>query len=87
MRACRRCERELPRGALHFRFVLALEGEAEVIDAPAVLAADPEALLRELEAVEPDELEAQIHEDISGVLCPACRAALRAFLHVARPLQ
>lgn len=84
---CRRCERELPRGALHYRFALALEGEAEAIDASAVLVADPQALLRELEAADPDDLEAQVHEDIGGVLCPACRAELRAFLHVGRRLQ
>lgn len=87
MKTCRRCERQLPRGALHFRFALALEGEAEVIDAPGAIPADPQALLHELETADPDELEAQVHEELTGLLCTACRNALRDFLHVGRQLQ
>jgi hypothetical protein len=87
MTTCHRCERPLPRGSLFFRFALALEGEAEVIDAPQALPDDPDALVRALEDADADELEAQVHEELAGALCPGCRRELRAFLRVGRPLQ
>lgn len=86
-RACQRCERPIARGEPHFRFALALQGEAEVIDAAAAIPDDPAALLRLLEEADPDELEAGVHEEHAGVLCNSCRTELRVFLGLTRRLQ
>lgn len=85
-RRCLHCERALPVGAPYFRVALALQGESEVL-APADGPADPHALLRQLEHLDADELEAGVHEEVTGPLCPRCRAELRAFFHRGRSVQ
>jgi hypothetical protein len=78
-RTCAHCERPIAPTETWYRFALVLQGEAEVLD-PTGAADEPEDLLAQLEAFDPAELEAQVHEEQSGVLCAACRAELRAFL-------
>ncbi|MDX2013047.1 MAG: hypothetical protein SFW67_22830 [Myxococcaceae bacterium] len=81
LRTCAHCERTIEPTETWYRFVLVLQGEAEVLD-PRGAADEPEDLLAQLEALDPVELEAQVHEEQSGVLCTACRSELRAFLGV-----
>jgi hypothetical protein len=78
-RTCAHCERVLAPHETWYRFALALQGEAEVLEARGV-ADEPEDLLAQLEALDAQELEAQVHEELSGALCAACRNELRAFL-------
>jgi hypothetical protein len=78
-RTCAHCERTLAPGELWYRFALALQGEAEVLDL-AFPSDEPEDLLAQVEALDAGELEAQVHEELSGVLCAACRQRLRTFL-------
>lgn len=78
-RHCAHCERTLAPGEVWYRFALALEGEADVLDGGRG-ADEPEDLLAQLEALDASELEAQVHEELSGVLCSACRRELRTFL-------
>lgn len=86
-RACLHCDRSLPTGAPHFRVALALQGESEVLAPVDGGAADPVELLKQLEHLDEDELEAGVHEELTGVLCPECRAELRAFFALPRRLQ
>lgn len=78
---CAACGEALPPAALHYRFALALEGEQRAVDgrAPSTRA-ELDDLMRELERSDPAELEAQVHFEASGVLCPRCRARLLDFL-------
>jgi hypothetical protein len=78
-RRCAHCERTLPQGEVWYRFALALQGEAEVLDSGRG-GDEPEDLLAQLEALDPTELEAQVHEELGGVLCSGCRRELRTFL-------
>ncbi|MBL9039087.1 MAG: hypothetical protein JNG84_11265 [Archangium sp.] len=79
---CARCDAELPRGATYYRYALALEAECEVIDGAPGEPVDPDQLLRQLDGMDAAELEAQVHETLSGVVCPACR---RAWVTALRP--
>ena len=79
-RTCAHCERPIAPTETWYRFALVLQGEAEVLDPTPGAADEPEDLLAQLEALDSAELEAQVHEEQSGVLCAACRAELRAFL-------
>lgn len=75
---CSGCGTDLPATALHYRFALALEGEQQAVDeAPAQDTRETLArLFAALEAADAAELEAQVHFEASGVLCPACRRRL-----------
>lgn len=77
-RTCSGCGQALPPHALHFRFALELEGEQEALDAapgehPKEALA---ALFQTLEHADEAELEAQVHFEASGLLCPRCRRRL-----------
>lgn len=76
MARCDHCERELD--GPYFRFALALQGEVDSLGA-AGTSDDFPALLAQLEGLDEATLEAQVHEELTGVLCPACRRDLRAF--------
>ncbi|MCA2976648.1 MAG: hypothetical protein INH41_22260 [Myxococcaceae bacterium] len=78
-RTCAHCERRIAPHETWYRFALALQGEAEVLD-PGAIDTGVEAVLAQLDAFDAAELEAQVYEECSGVLCGACRGVLRAFL-------
>ncbi len=86
-RTCLHCERELPNGAPHFRVAVALQGESEVLAPTDGGSTDPAELLKQLEHLDEAELEAGVHEELGGVLCPSCRAELRAFFGVRSLVQ
>lgn len=78
---CAACGEALSPAALHYRFALELEGEQRALDgrAPSTRA-ELDVLMRELEDGDPAELEAQVHFEASGVLCPRCRGRLMDLL-------
>ncbi len=86
-RTCLHCEREVPNGAPYFRVAVALQGESDVLAPADGGESDPAELLKQLEHLDEAELEAGVHEELGGVLCPSCRAALRAFFGVGRRVQ
>lgn len=86
-RTCLHCERELSHGAPYFRVAVAVQGESDVIAPAAGGEADPAELLKQLEHLDEAELEAGVHEELGGVLCPSCRGELRAFFGVGRRVQ
>jgi hypothetical protein len=75
---CTGCGQSLPPTALHYRFALALEGEQQALDGPPPERAKEAltALFHALEQADERELEAQVHFEASGVLCPRCRRRL-----------
>lgn len=77
-RSCSGCGEALAPTALHYRFALALEGEQRELEGPPTEAAKEAltALFQTLEHADEHELEAQVHFEASGVLCPGCRRRL-----------
>ncbi|GMU63612.1 MAG: hypothetical protein AMXMBFR34_53750 [Myxococcaceae bacterium] len=76
--SCSGCGQVLPPTRLHFRFALEVEGEQQALNS-GPLGDSPEALaelVRTLESADAAELEAQVHFEASGVLCPRCRRRL-----------
>lgn len=75
---CSGCGQSLPPTRLHFRFALEVEGEQQAVDEhPSESSKETLArLMRVLETADAAELEAQVHFEASGVLCPACRRRL-----------
>lgn len=75
---CSGCGQVLAPDRLHFRFALEVEGEQQAVDEhPTESSKETLArLLRTLETADAAELEAQVHFEASGVLCPACRRQL-----------
>jgi hypothetical protein len=86
-RTCLHCECSLPSGAPYFRVAVALQGESEVLAPTDGGSTDPEELLKQLDHLDEAELEAGVHEELGGVLCPSCRAQLRAFFGVRSRVQ
>jgi hypothetical protein len=80
--SCSGCGQTLAPMGLHYRFALEVEGEQQALDdGPLSTAAESLAdLLQTLEAADAAELEAQVHFEASGVLCPRCRSRLLALL-------
>ncbi|MEW5740303.1 MAG: hypothetical protein AB1938_15325 [Myxococcota bacterium] len=76
--SCSGCGAVLSPTRLHYRFALEVEGEQQVLDG-GPLGESPQALadlVRALESSDAAELEAQVHFEASGVLCPRCRGRL-----------
>ena len=81
MSACERCFVALPPGTLRFRVSMVVHGETGG-ELPGEAGGSPEdaltRALRAAEAMTEEELMADVAEDFTFVLCPACRARLRA---------
>lgn len=75
---CTGCGQSLPATALHYRFALEIEGEQQALDGPPPERAKEAltALFHTLEQADETELEAQVHFEASGLLCPRCRRRL-----------
>jgi hypothetical protein len=75
---CSGCGQALSPTRLHFRFALEVEGDQQAVDdSPAESSQETLArLMRALETADAAELEAQVHFEASGVLCPGCRRRL-----------
>jgi hypothetical protein len=85
---CAGCAKAIGPDEPYWRFAVALQGELDSLAAGASgqgTREDLEATLAELEHVDPDDAEAQVHEELSGVLCSACRSRLRVFLRRVGP--
>lgn len=78
-RRCRACSRALAPAELYFRFALALEGELDVLDTGPG-ADDPRRVIASMDHVTAEEAEDSVHWETAGVLCPACRRELVAWL-------
>ncbi len=87
-KTCAACGNDILASAVYYRFTLVLQGEQDVLDAPASAGLGTEeelaALLRQLEAAPEDaqELEEQVHWERSGVVCAACRSVVARVLAV-----
>lgn len=87
-KVCAGCARALGPDDPYWRFAIALQGELDTLGKSTSgqgTREDLEATLAELERTDPDEAEAQVHEELSGVLCSACRSRLRVFLRRVGP--
>lgn len=78
-KTCAACGHDIGARQVYYRFKLILEGEQDVLDAPAGGGGEGDdltALLRLLEEgpEDPRELEEQVHWERTGVVCSACRS-------------
>jgi hypothetical protein len=74
-RQCSRCGKKLPPGSLAYVFHVRAFADFDGVIVEPEEAIDPqvEKLLRQIERQDPKELEKEVHEEFSLLLCKRCR--------------